>query len=72
MKTISDLKMKIINAIDEIDTSKLTLMDLKLLSDTVGVLSSINDKPMDFMDIYSKMSNCYGVKQNTLSDLKGE
>lgn len=71
-KTITDLKTKLINAIDEIDTSKITLYDLKLLADTVSVLSNINDKPIDFVDAFSKISATgFGAKQTTLSDLKG-
>lgn len=70
-KTITDLKTKLIDAIDEIDTSKITLYDLKLLADTVSVLSNINDKPIDFMDAFSKISATgFGAKQTTLSDLK--
>ena len=70
-KTIADLKTKLINAVDEIDTSKITLYDLKLLADTVSVLSNINDKPIDFMDAFSKISATgFGAKQTTLSDLK--
>lgn len=70
-KTITDLKEKLINAIDDIDTSKLTLCDLKLLTDTVSVLANINDKPFDFMEAYSKISATgFGAKQTTLSDLK--
>lgn len=70
-KTIADLKTKLIDAIDEIDTSKITLYDLKLLADTVSVLSNINDKPIDFMDAFSKISATgFGAKQTTLSDLK--
>jgi hypothetical protein len=70
-KTITDLKTKIINAIDEINTSKITLYDLKLLADTVSVLSNINDKPIDFVDAFSKISATgFGAKQTTLSDLK--
>ena len=70
-KTIADLKTKLINAIDEIDTSKITLCDLKLVADTVSVLSNINDKPIDFVDAFSKISATgFGLKQTTLSDLK--
>lgn len=70
-KTITDLKTKLIDAIDEIDTSKITLYDLKLLADTVSVLSNINDKPIDFVDTFSKLSATgFGAKQTTLSDLK--
>jgi hypothetical protein len=71
VKTIADLKTKLINAIDEIDTSKVTLCDLKLLADTISVLANINDKPFDFMEAYSKISTMgFGAKQTTLSDLK--
>ena len=72
IKTITDLKSKIIKAIDEIDTSKLTLCDLKVLADTVSVLANINDKPFDFMDAFSKVSTMgFGSKPTTLSELKG-
>lgn len=71
IKTIADLKSKLIKAIDDIDTSKLTLCDLKILADTVSVLANINDKPFDFMDAFSKVSTMgFGAKQTTLSDLK--
>lgn len=71
IKTIADLKSKLIKAIDDIDTSKLTLCDLKILADTVSVLANINDKPFDFMDAYSKISTMgFGAKHTTLSDLK--
>ena len=70
-KNIADLKEKIVNAIDEIDTSKLTLCDLKLLTDTVSVLANINDKPFDVMDAYAKLvATGFGAKQTTLSELK--
>jgi hypothetical protein len=71
IKTITDLKAKIIKAIDEIDTSKLTLCDLKILADTVSVLAQINDKPFDFMDALSKVPTMgFCSKPTTLSDLK--
>lgn len=70
-KTITDLKEKLINAIYDIDTSKITLCDLKLLADTISVLANINDKPFDFMEAYSKISATgFGAKQTALSDLK--
>lgn len=70
-KTITDVKSKLINAIDDIDTSKVTICDLKILADTVSVLAGVNDKPFDFMEAYSKISAMgFGVKQTTLSDLK--
>ena len=70
-KTITDLKTKLINAIDEIDTSKVTVCDLKTLAEIVGVLANINDKPFDFMDAYSKIASIgIGSKSITLSDLK--
>jgi hypothetical protein len=71
IKTIADLKSKLIKAIDDIDTSKLTLCDLKILADTVSVLANINDKPFDFMEACTKISALgYGSKNTTLSDLK--
>lgn len=71
IKTITDLKTKLINAIEEIDTSKVTLYDLKTLAETVSVLANINDKPFDFMDAYSKVASMgFGSKSVTLSDLK--
>ena len=70
-KTIADLKAKLINSIYEIDTSKITLCDLKLLSDTVSVIANINEKSFDYMDAFLKLQTTgFGSKQNTLSDLK--
>lgn len=71
-KTITDLKQKLIDAINNIDTSKITLSDLKLLAETVGVISNIDDKPFDIMDAFSKVSSLsLGTKTAILSDLKG-
>lgn len=71
IKTITDLKTKLINAINEIDTSKVTLCDLKTLAETVSVLANINDKPFDFVDALSKASSMgFCSKSATLSDLK--
>lgn len=71
-KTITDLKQKLIDAINNIDTSKITLVDLKLLAETVGIISNINDKPFDIMDAFSKVSSLsLGTKSAILSDLKG-
>lgn len=71
-KTIADLKQKLIDAINNIDTSKITLADLKLLAETVGVISNIDDKPFDIMDAFSKVSSLsLGTKTAILSDLKG-
>lgn len=71
IKTVADLKTKLINTIYEIDTSKLTLCDLKLLADTVSIIANVNDKPFDFMEAYSKVSTMgFGSKHTTLSDLK--
>ena len=72
IKTIADLKQKLIDAINNIDTSKITLADLKLLAETVGVISNIDDKPFDIMDAFSKVSSLsLGTKTAILSDLKG-
>lgn len=72
-KTIIDLKNKLVNAVAEIDTSKITLCDLKLLADTVNVIAGINEKPFDFVDAYSKISSIGGGTHYTvLSDLKEE
>ena len=70
-KNVTDLKTKLINVIDEIDASKVTLYELKLLAETVNVVANINDKPFDFIDTYSKLSaTAFGTKQATISDLK--
>lgn len=70
-KTIVDVKTKLVNAVYEIDTGKLTLMDLKLLADTVSVISNINDNPFDFMKALSEIQgNGFGMKSAKISELK--
>lgn len=72
-KTVADLKNKLIGAIDEVDTSKLTLCDLKMLADIVSVVSNINETQVDFVEALSKISTMgFGSRQATLSDLKEE
>ena len=72
-KTIADVKSKLINAIDNIDVSKVTIGDLKILADTVNALANINEKPFDFLEAYQKISSMKLAENKvTLSDLKGE
>lgn len=70
-KTIKDLKTKLIEAIYGIDTSKITLVDLKTVAEIVSVLALINDKPFDYTDVFSKISSMgLGLNSTTLCDLK--
>lgn len=71
--TIKDLKQELIDTIAKIDKEKITISDIKIISDAVSVLSTIKDDPVDYMDVLLKMSSggfCY--KPATVSDLKGE
>lgn len=50
-----------------------TVSDLKILAETVNVLSTIKDKPMDYMDYFLQASSAgFGYKPTTVSDLKGD
>lgn len=70
--TIKDLKQDLMDTIAKIDKEKVTISDLKTLSETVGVLSTIKENQTDYMDVLMKMStNCFGYKPTTVSDLKG-
>lgn len=70
-KSIADLKIKVINAIDDIDASKLTFSELKTLVDMIAIIGNVNDKPFDFMDAFTKIfTTGFNPKPTTLSDLK--
>ncbi|MBQ5317495.1 MAG: hypothetical protein J6K17_00180 [Oscillospiraceae bacterium] len=72
-KTISDLKDKLIEAVDSIDVSKITIYDLKTLADTVSVISGINENTFDVAQTFLEMSKKgFSQKPITLSDLKGD
>lgn len=71
--TIKELKQELINTIQKIDKDKITVSDLKILAETVGVLSAIRENQTDYMDVLMKMSSAgFGYKPTTVSDLKGD
>lgn len=71
--TVKMLKQELMDTIKKIDKDKITVSDLKILAETVGVLANINDNPINYMDILAKASsNCFGYKPTTVSDLKGD
>lgn len=71
--TIKDLKQGLMETIQKIDKNKVTVSDLKILAETVNVLSTIKDKPMDYMDYFLQASYAgFGYKPTTVSDLKGD
>ncbi len=71
--TIKDLKQGLMETIQKIDKNKVTVSDLKILAETVNVLSTIKDKPMDYMDYFLQASSAgFGYKPTTVSDLKGD
>ena len=70
--TITELKQELMDTIEKIDKEKVTISDLKTLSETVGVLSTIKENQTDYMDVLMKMSSSgFGYKPTTVSDLKG-
>lgn len=76
MATIKELKEKMLNAIDEIDLTKLTLFDLNTVSMTVKTISETDDEKFStknfYMDMLNKMSvSSNSMKNNTIADLKG-
>lgn len=69
--SIKDLKQELIDTIANIDKGKVTIPDLKTLSEAVSILSTIKDEPVDYMDMWLKMSaGGFGFKPTTVSDLK--
>lgn len=70
--TIKSLKQELIDTIARIDKVKLTIVDLKTLSETVAVLSTIKEDQMDYMDLLLKMMPfCGGIKPPIIEDMKG-
>lgn len=70
--TIKELKQELMDTIQKIDKDKITVSDLKILAETVGVLSTIKENQTDYMDVLMKMSSGgFGYKPTTVSDLKG-
>lgn len=71
--TINDLKQELMDTINKIDKDKITVSDLKILAETVSVLSTIKENQTDYMDFLMKMySGGFGYKPTTVSDLKGD
>lgn len=71
--TINDLKQELMDTINKIDKDKITVSDLKILAETVSVLSTIKENQTDYMDFLMKMSSGgFGYKPTTVSDLKGD
>ncbi len=72
-RTIKDLKQELIDVIANIDKEKITISDLKVLAECINILSTVNDNPINYLDIIASMtSNGFGYKPTTVSDLKGE
>lgn len=70
--TITDLKQELMDTIKGIDKDKITISDMKILAETIGVLSNIKEIQTDYMDVLMKMtSSWFGYKPTTVSDLKG-
>lgn len=70
--TIKDLKQELMDTIQKIDKEKITVCDLKILAETVSVLSIISEKQTDYMDMLMKMTSVgFNCKPTTVSDLKG-
>lgn len=70
--TVKELKQELMDTIQKIDKDKITVSDLKILAETVGVLSTIKENQTDYMDVLMKMSSGgFGYKPTTVSDLKG-
>lgn len=71
--TIKSLKNELMETIANIDKDKVTVTDLKILAEAVGILSTIKEDPVDYMDVIMKMSSGgFGFKPTTVSDLKGD
>lgn len=71
--TIKDLKQELMETIKKIDKNKVTVSDLKILSETVNILSTIKENQVDYMDYFMKASSAsFGYKPTTVSDLKGD
>lgn len=70
--TIKELKQELMDTIEKIDKDKVTVSDLKIIAETIGVLSTIKENQTDYMDVFMKMSSMgFGYKPTTVSDLKG-
>lgn len=75
MATIKELKEKVINAVDGIDLSKLTLYDLSTVSNIIKTISQTDDDKFStakyFNDLLDKYSNTTKTSYNTtIADLK--
>ena len=70
--TIAELKLELMDSIKNIDKGKVTVSDLKILAETISVLSTIKESQTDYMDVLMQMSSgVLGYKPTTVSDLKG-
>ena len=71
--TTNELKQELMDTIKKIDKDKITITDMKIIAETISVLSTIKETQTDYMDILLKMSsNGFGYKPITVSDLRGD
>lgn len=70
VKTVKTLKQDLIDTVAKIDKEKLTIVDLKTLSETVGIIANIKEENVDFSDIFAKISSCNAYKPQTVHELK--
>lgn len=71
--TVKELKQQLVDTVSSIDKSKLTIFDLKILAETVEVLSRIKTAEMDYTDLLVKsMGIGFGNKPTVISELKEE
>lgn len=75
MATIKNLKEKVINAVDEIDLSKLTLYDLSTVSSIVKTIADTDDEKFSTVkycnELLDRMSASTKTSYNTtIAELK--
>lgn len=75
MATIKNLKEKVINAVDEIDLSKLTLHDLSTVSSIVKTIADTDDDKFNTAKYYTELLDKFSAStktsyNTTIADLK--
>jgi hypothetical protein len=77
MASVKDIKNKVLNAMNEIDLSKLSIDDLQKYVNILGNVDLIVKEPdKTYLDTFSKLcegfNTCAVQKPQTIGEMKGE
>lgn len=71
--TIEDLKQELMETIHKIDKEKITVFDIKTISETVSIISTIKENQTEYFEtLMETFKSSSTAKPPTVSELKGD